>query len=211
MRLPRLASAFLAVSLLGGAATARPVHHRIVDTVADRAELPLPMPVTDRAAVKTALARRRAQNLKLFRAYYKAGVYPHNITTSGPLNVWLDAEGRLCAAATILAKSGHHDLAMSIGATNNQIRLADVKDGALMDWILTSGFTQAEIDAIQEPFDGPAWYEPTPEQRLAEDRRLRKRYGEVDRMLVKQRARSLDAAVDRLMQHPTLAASLLAG
>ena len=217
MRFARLGSVFLAFSLLGGVATARPFAQPVSDPapLADRAEVPAmrirpPVVKLDRGKVKAALAKRRAENLKLFRDYWKDGVYPHNTTTSGPLNVWLDAEGRLCAAASIISASGDHDLVMSIAQTNNGIRLADVRDGDLMRWMLTSGFTQAEIDAIQEPFDGPAYYEPVDQQRLVEDQRLRQRYAQVDRMLVKNRKASLDAAVDRLIEeNPGLAGSLL--
>ena len=44
----------------------------------------------------------------LQEAYRKAGVYPHNFVRSGPLNVWMDSEGHLCAAATMIDKDGKH-------------------------------------------------------------------------------------------------------
>lgn len=224
--LRRLACSFLVVSLCSGIAAARPYRFEDdlvkpdisfakppADTVvaedepdADRIQ------VVDRAQVKAALAARRKQNLALFNAYRTGGVYPHNFVADGKLNVWLDDEGHLCAAATIIANSGNRDLAMSVPTTNNFVRLADVTDGALMDWMLTSGFTQEEIAAIQEPFMGrmqPIQEQPSA-QRLAEDRRLARRYAQVERQLIKARKKSLELTVDRLMQHPELAAQLVA-
>ena len=216
----RLASSLLALSLLGGLATAHPNTYRFEDDlVADRdrpqdvvSYVAAPLVTIDRAKLKAALAKRRATNLAGFRAYQAAGVFPHNFVKDGALNVWLDQEGRLCAAATLIAAT-NRDLAMSIAPINDFIRLADVKDGALMDWMLTSGFTQEEIVAIQEPFMGRMEPDVEPAddaRRLAEDARLIKRYAQVTRQLVKQRKQNLDLAVDRLMANPTLAASLLA-
>ena len=135
------------------------------------------------------------------------------------LNVWLDADGHFCAAATIIKMSGQDDLVNKVAEQNNFIRLADVKQGPLMDWILTSGFTQDEIAAIQEPFM-PVTREPAvapvepilvdAKLRAKEDARLLAKYKQVDKQLVKNRAKSLDKATDRLMKNPTLAWQLLA-
>lgn len=215
MLIRRLASSILALSLLGGVATGNPSTYRFEDDlvvrVADKRFAQPPVEIKlDRAKLKAALATRRADNLLRFRAYQAAGVFPHNFVKDGALNVWLDQEGRLCAAATLIS-AVNPDLAMKVAPVNDFIRLADVKDGELMDWMLTSGFTQEEIVAIQEPFMGRMEpdVEPDP-RRLAEDARLTKRYAQVTKQLVKQRAKNLDLAVDRLMANPTLAASLLA-
>src|SRR5690242_18149052 len=135
--LRRLACSFLVVSLCSGIAAARP--YRFEDDLAkpDATSFAKPpggqdgdritvAPVVDRAQVKAALAARRKQNLALFHAYRTGGVYPHNFVQDGKLNVWLDDEGHLCAAATMIANSGHRDLAMSVPDMNNFIRLADV-------------------------------------------------------------------------------------
>jgi hypothetical protein len=173
-----------------------------------------PRRVLDRATVRTALARARTLNLDLFRVYQKTGVFPSNTFKPGKLNVWRDADGHFCAAATIIKLSGKDALVTRVAEQNNFIRLADVKQGPLMDWILTSGFTQDEIAAIQEPFmpvvDRPQIAPSEPmlvdaQLRKAEDARLRARYRVVTRMLVKNEAKSLDAATDRLMKHPALA------
>ena len=174
--------------------------------------------VLDRAAVRDALVRARATNLSSFLAYQKKGVFPSNTYANRKLNVWLDDAGHFCAAATMIKMSGQDDLVLRTAEQNNFIRLADIAQGPLMDWILTSGFTQEEIAMIQEPFlpvvDEPALSEPSlvdAELRKAEDARLRTKYRAVTRLLVKQQRKSLDIAVDRLMAHQELAWQLLAG
>lgn len=191
-----------------------------------------PARALDRAAVRRALAKARATNLAAFRTYQAKGTFPSNTFTTGKANVWLDRDGNFCAAATLIKMSGNDDLASKVAEQNNFIRLASVTQGPLMDWILTSGFTQDEIAAIQEPFM-PVQAEPAPapilangkgdilvggdepvatvdaKKRKAEDARLRAKYKAVDRMLVKNARKNLDKAVDRLMKNPQLAAQLI--
>jgi hypothetical protein len=174
----------------------------------------------DRAAIRAKLAKNRAANLARFRVYQNKGVFPNNTYADGKLNVWLDEFGNLCAAATIIKLSGMDDLVQRTADQNNFIKLADVTSGPLMDWILTSGLTQAEIAAIQEPMvrviDKPIM-EPEPSQpilvnaklRRAEDRRLVAKYKQVDKQIVKNAKSSLDAATDRLMSNPDLAQKFL--
>jgi hypothetical protein len=193
--------------------------------VAARADVPMPnyrvapQRVLDRTAVRAALVKARGSNLGSFRAYQAKGVFPSNSFKPSKLNVWLDADGNLCAAATIIKMSGQDELVAKVAEQNNFIRLADVKQGPLMDWILTSGFTQAEIALIQEPFM-PVVREPAPEPaapilvdnklRKAEDARLRALYKKIDKQLVKAQRTSLEQATDRLMKNPSLAWQLLA-
>ncbi|HUJ58909.1 MAG TPA: hypothetical protein VLX92_10465 [Kofleriaceae bacterium] len=173
--------------------------------------------VLDRATVRAALAEARARNLAAFRAYQARGVFPSNTFDDGKLNVWRDRDGHFCAAATIIKASGQLALVERVAEQTNFIRLADVSQGPLMDWILTSGFTQAEIAAIQEPFmpvtRRPQPVEPAPvidaRLRKQEDARLRARYTEVTRALVRDEARSLDLATERLLAHPGLAWALV--
>ena len=175
--------------------------------------------VVSRAAVRARLAAQRTANLSRFRTYQQKGVFPSNTYLNQRLNVWIDADGHLCAAATIISLSGMSDLVMQTSQDNNFIRLADVRDGALMDWILTSGLTQEEIAAIQEPFDPvgePVRDEPTmikvaAAARAAEDQRLLARYKQVERQIVRAQRASLELATDRLMATPELAAAFLRG
>ena len=179
-------------------------------------------PVVDRTKVRAKLASNRAANLARFRAYQAKGVFPSNVYANTKLNVWLDEDGHYCAAATIIQMSGNDELVAQTAEDNNFIKLGDVTQGALMDWILTSGLTQAEIAAIQEPFMpvGGRMRQPMPieapppviiTKRTTEDQRLGKKYSQVEAQIVKSREKSLDLATDRLMKSPELAAQLLAG
>ena len=202
----RLSALFLALTLgstLAGAGDfARPPEapHMI------RLEVPAPT----RDDVRKALVARRDHNLAAFRAYRKGGVYPHNFVRSGPLNVWMDREGHLCAAATMIDKDGKHDLVKDTADKTNALRLLDVTEGPLMDWMLTSGFTIEEIDRIQAPMVYPD-LSTDPTWREAEDARLRKDYAATDAWLVKHAKAGLDSAVTRLMAHPDLARKLVDG
>jgi len=166
-----------------------------------------------RAQVRAKLVAQRAANLARFRTYQRGGVFPSNTYSDQKLNVWRDEDGHFCAAATIIRMSGLTDLVDRVAEQSNFIRLADVKQGPLMDWILTSGFTQDEIAAIQEPMM-PVVTDPVepvvdPQMRTVENARLIKKYKQVDRMLVKNQRASLERAVDRLMARPALAAQLV--
>jgi hypothetical protein len=169
--------------------------------------------VMDRDTVRAKLTEMRTANLARFRAYQQGGVFPSNTFDARRLNVWMDAEGHLCAAATIINASGQTDLVQQVAEQTNFIRLADVKQGPLMDWILTSGLTQDEIAAIQEPFMRVTRQQPVidPQLRAAETARLIKKYKAVDAMIVKNQKKSLESAVDRLMKRQDLAWQLVNG
>ncbi len=178
-----------------------------------------PEPAMDRDALRIVLRATRAKNLAAFRAYAAAGIYPSNTYADDELNVWRDRDGHLCAAATIISKSGATELVTRVTEQNNFIKLADVKQGPIEDWILTSGFTQEELVAIQKPFMGVAKKPPMPtpdpfddadptvdtSKRATETARLKKVYKTVDAQLVRDEAKSLDLAADRLLKHPTIA------
>jgi hypothetical protein len=172
-----------------------------------------------REAVRAALVKARTRNLASFRTYWNGRVYPSNVYTDNLLNVWRDEDGHFCAAATIMVKSGNAALAIQLAEENNFIRLADVEQGPVMDWILTSGFTQQELVSIQKPFMGvskrpvapsetqPVAAKPVVDARLrkAETARLLATYKVVDKQLAAKQRKSLELAVDRLMERPALA------
>ncbi|MBL9019210.1 MAG: hypothetical protein JNL83_33785 [Myxococcales bacterium] len=184
---------------------------------ADRVAVTMPARTLDRATVRAKLLERRKQNLERFRAYQAKGMFPQNTYVKGSLNVWIDEAGNLCAAATIINADGHAELVKIVGSRANFIKLADVTQGPLMDWMLTSGFTKEEIVAIQAPMvftgDEQRWLEEQnridEQLRLAETARLKKVYKGVERSIVKNEKRSLEVAVDRLMANPSLAWKLI--
>jgi hypothetical protein len=205
---------FLTSLLFATVSSFASAHPMPIDPDQHFAEPPAVDIALDRRAVRSALAEARDRNLAAFRAYQRKGVFPSNTYRDQKLNVWRDAEGHLCAAATMIDRSGEHDLVQSVAASYNFIRLADVKDGPLLDWILTSGLTQEEVAMIQEPFmpialpddDQP---DVVAKRRAQENARLRARYTTVTNQLVKDAEHSLDAATDRLIEHKALAARLI--
>lgn len=181
-------------------------------------QLRRPTPVmseSQRRLVKKILGIRRAKNVKAFRTYARRGVYPHNYINNGSLNIWIDGDGHMCAAATMIWKSGARALVRATQKENNFIRLADVTDGALMDWILLSGLTHAEVVEIQAPMVGMPdrgieLPQPgTEDWRIAADAALRAGYEATLENLFNNRDASLDAAVDALVARPDLVAKLL--
>jgi hypothetical protein len=51
--------------------------------------------------------------------------------------------------AELIYRSGRADLVDQVVATNNKLRLADVQDGTLHDWMMSSGLTIEEIAMVQ--------------------------------------------------------------
>jgi len=205
--LSRLTACILSFGLLGSAAGSA---NAPVEAPHVEARMPMRAP-PERADVLKALQKRRVKNLAAFRAYRKGGIYPHNTYRTGPLNVWRDDVGHLCAAATMMDKDGKAALVKSTAEANNFIRLQNVTEGALLDWIMTSGFTIEEIDRIQAPMIEPDNFYVSPELLKQEDAKLAKGYAATDAWLVARAKKGLDIAADRLLKNPWLAHALVDG
>lgn len=214
-----LSSSLVPAASAGGFAQPPPATpHSAIGTPPVATHAGLVAPAFDRATLRAKLLQNRAANLARFRAYQEAGVFPSNVYKAGELNVWRDQAGHFCAAATIIRMSGQTELVERVADDNNFIRLADVEQGPLMDWILMSGLTQEEIVMIQKPFR-PVTIKPVAEpqdlvvvdddMRAAETHRLAALYKQIDARLVAARNASIDLALARLMRHPELAAQLL--
>jgi hypothetical protein len=94
------------------------------------------------------LAARRAQMIGWLRDYREAGQYPTD--ASGRVaSVFVGANGVRCPMAELLHKSGRGDLVAAVAKDNNTVRLADVREGPLFDWMLSSGLTLDEINLVQ--------------------------------------------------------------
>ena len=98
------------------------------------------------------LTARRAQMIDWLRDYEQRGVYPTD-DLGRPISVFKDAKGVRCPMAELIYRSGHGDLVDEVAATNNKLRLADVHDGPLYDWMATSGLTIEEIAMVQGAMD----------------------------------------------------------
>lgn len=168
----------------------------------------------DRALLRDKLAERRAATVSAFLAYRDAGVYPINTFKPGLAHVWLDELGHLCAAATVISSDWGFAATAAVSNEDNFIQLADVKDGPLAEWMLTSGLAVHELVAIQEPMEGGGMARmrpPTIEMDPQEQQRLYNIYVSVERQIQQLWDESLDEAVDALAAHPDLARRFLRG
>jgi hypothetical protein len=140
------------------------------------------------------LAKNRARHLDRLHAYWKAGVFPRNEQLPIVGNVWRDSSGHLCAAANLINLDGHTELVDRTAKENNFVRLADVKEGDLHEWILQSGFTQEEVAMIQVP------YMPIRQISMEEEReRLQQHLAGVEERLRDDTEQSLQIALRELM------------
>ena len=168
-------------------------------------------PTSTRDELRAQLASQRAAHLAELRRYVEAGVFPINDVQPGALNVFMDPTGHLCAVANLMAFDGERAMVDQTAVTTNYVRLADVHEGALYDWILASGFTQEEIARIQEPY----FFQ---EARLEQDQRERNMQREqqrLQRVLHRTLARltrttdlSLEIALDRLVAARSVSSTL---
>ncbi len=198
----RLAFASLALSL--GACAVTSAHATVptnpISVVEKQTEI-------DRAALRVKLAERRASTFKNFLAYRDAMIYPVNELPGGGFrHVWIDRAGNLCAAATLISKDWGREAATRVGKTDVEIKLATVKRGPVLDWMLTSGMTRSELVAIQLPGDT---FEMS--KRDVEINRMYSIYVDVERQVRSLDEQNLDLAVDELIKHPALAKQLLDG
>ncbi len=140
------------------------------------------------------LGRRQVQSQRL-QEYSLYGVFPTNKDFPEKTPYFVDAKGTPCAVANLMVEDGQKDLVQAIAKKNNQVRVKDVKDGPLIDWILRSGLTQEECARIQ-PTYGPQ----TPEEiaRNKERERIRKHFETVLHELQEHTYTSLSTAMDRL-------------
>lgn len=98
------------------------------------------------------LASRRAQLIGWLHDYYEAGQYPTD-EAGQPVSVFVDAKGVRCPMAELIWRSGHHDLVEAVAREHNAVRLAEVTEGPLHDWMVGSGLTLDEIDLVQGAMD----------------------------------------------------------
>jgi hypothetical protein len=178
--------------------------------------------VAEHDAIRSELAKRRKIHLEQLLAYANAGEFPRNRLAGGPLNIFIDDQGHVCAAANLIRLDGHGDLVKKTARDDNFIVLATVDKGPLYDWMLASGFTQEEIAQIQEPYmpigDLEPTIEPRPEPHFAaaplspedERKRVQEVLRGVHKLLSANSEKSLNLVTQRLVARPKLARQMLA-
>lgn len=94
--------------------------------------------------------------LRELRAYAERGAFGVNDRFPG---IWMpffvDGEGRRCAVAWLLDRTGAHALTSDVAATANHVWVAELaEDGRFARWLARHGLTIEEAARIQFPSDG---------------------------------------------------------
>ncbi|MFK7928574.1 MAG: hypothetical protein AB8H79_10330 [Myxococcota bacterium] len=96
---------------------------------------------------------QRAQHIDVLERYAERGTFIEAPEVNGYFHRFVDDRGHRCPVAELVWRSGDRELVQSTARDDNEVELATVRDGPLMEWILTSGLTQEEIATIQRPGD----------------------------------------------------------
>lgn len=162
----------------------------------DAAAAEAPAPIVDQ------LRARRAAGIAFLEAYAAAGQFPVAPSVPGLHHQFIDRYGRRCAVAAMIEHSGHGDLVRTTAATDNDVVLAELTDGPLVEWMLGSGFTREEIAVIQVPGWKPSApvrpvAAPRPENPASEIKRIREHLRDVLKLLRDDTEISLIKAAER--------------
>lgn len=93
----------------------------------------------------------RARNLDLLRDYRRGRAFPRH-SRRRPEPCFVDAAGRHCAVAHLMARSGEHTAVERIAGSQNHARVRAMDPAPLSDWQRRSGFTVAELARIQPTY-----------------------------------------------------------
>jgi hypothetical protein len=144
------------------------------------------------------LAARRTQLIGWLHDYTEDGRYPTD-EAGMPQSVFVDARGVRCPMAELIYRSGHPELVEAVAREHNAVRLADVTDGPLHDWMVGSGLTVDEIDLVQGAMDmDMTWLRAERNQVIVASAEVRGRLETAERALKAGTAHSLDVAVVQL-------------
>jgi hypothetical protein len=155
------------------------------------------------ASSRDELAHRRTQQIQRLHDYRVAAVFPTD-SSGNLISVFRDQRGRPCPMAALIEQSGDRALVDRVVVENNGLRLVNVHDGPLMDWMVSSGLTQQEVELIQGVFEVSFR-----EDRMTARRRVIRLLEEIERRLGAETSRSLSLAAARLPRanHDALAQS----
>ncbi len=158
-------------------------------------------------------ARRAVQKQRLVD-YANARVFPLNDDTFGMVNIFVDEQDRPCAMAHLIWVDGHEELVRRTARKDNDLLLGEVRRGPLLDWMQTSGLTQAEAAQIQEPDMYIGDLLPVADQQMllaAETDRLQAHFLAAAAQLDAYEAMSIEAALSALGERMEQAPPALPG
>ena len=150
---------------------------------------------------RNALAAARTRQLQRLAAYRTAERFPRNHIALDRIPIFVDETGAHCAVAYLMRESGHGQLVTRIARENNFVRIDDLTEGPMLDWIRTSGLTREEAALIQP---GYSWVESEGFHRETERERLIAHFTQVEQLLRHATDDSLTLALERLQ--PMIAA-----
>lgn len=112
---------------------------------------------SERRAVLIFLAAKRQQQMNRIRDYMNRGRFPLNEGHCPDVTpVFVDRHGTHCAVAHLMRSDGLDTEVARIVKADNLVRVSNVKDGGMFDWIRTSGLTQEEVAMAQPTYpDNP--------------------------------------------------------
>lgn len=142
-----------------------------------------------------ALAASRTRHIARLHDYAAARTFPLNTDFPGRLvPYFVDNAGTACAVGHLMRLDGQQNLVASIASSTNHIRIENVHDGPLLDWIHESGLTQDECALIQPSY---ATIEDYRRGRQWQDEvaRLQQHFAKVEQTLLNESQRSLCKAL----------------
>ena len=155
-------------------------------------------PAGSEARWREKLEARREMMLQRLHAYWTAGDFVQNPDPSGgPGHFIVDALGKRCPLASIIERSGRGDLVEEAARKNNNVKVVDLRDGPILEWILQSGLTQEECVLIQRPsMSGDS---ASLARRVQERKGLSDDLARIERTLRESTEKSLTISVKRMM------------
>lgn len=149
----------------------------------------------DLAPWREALAAARGRQLERLARYAAAQRFPRNHVALGQVPVFVDPDGAHCAVAFLMRESGHGELVARIAREDVYVRIDEVSEGPLNDWILRSGLLREEAALIQPAY---SWGTAEGDRRSFEIGRLVEHFARVDTLLRRTTEDSLTLALERL-------------
>ena len=179
--------------------------------------LPPPPPPLPLRVVRADLAEQRRAALAFVHRYRLAGAFAHNTFAATAVQLWRDRDGRWDVVAGWMSESIGAELTQRIADQDNFMHIADVTDGPIADWILTSGFTREELARLQFVLapvakvgaadDPAAPIQIDDRLRQAADKQVAAALTRLERQLRAGTAASLKVQAGRLIKHDSVARS----
>jgi hypothetical protein len=102
------------------------------------------------------LALRRLVNMHRLRLYQWRGRFPVNEhVRDRAVPVFVDHYDTPCAVGHLMRESGWQEAVAEIEQTNDLVYVTDVREGALIEWVLNSGLIPEEAALIQPAYEPP--------------------------------------------------------